>query len=248
MPDPIHTSSDRRYRMRCSPRQGELVFQVVLEHTDLWVTAQLDCSAEVLSEVRRLRGQIKSFMTTSPEFAVSLVPVEVPASAPELVRRMAGAARQCGVGPMAAVAGAIAQAVADRFAPRSRDIIVENGGDVYLHSTRDRTVGLLSRPGEGLNLGLSLHRREFPLALCASSGRIGHSLSFGRGDLVVVKSRSGAFADAAATTLANRLVTRRDVNAVLGQARQLAPAGLTGVFAQFDDQLGIWGEMELVEL
>jgi ApbE superfamily uncharacterized protein (UPF0280 family) len=149
---------------------------------------------------------------------------------------------------MAAVAGSIAQAVAEKFAPQSPDILVENGGDTYLFSDRERTIGLLTDPGQEMSLGLKLVPADFPCSLCASSGRIGHSLSLGQGDLVVVKSQSGALADAAATALANLLGDKEDVNKVLERAKELQDKGVLGVFAQCDDQLGAWGELELVSL
>lgn len=65
-----------------------------------------------------------------------------------------------------------------------RDCLVENGGDLYLISSRDRVIGLLPEPGSGLFIGVRIPAGDCPLSLCASSGRIGHSLCFGRGELV----------------------------------------------------------------
>jgi len=119
------------------------------------------------------------------------------------------------------VAGAIAQAVADRFKDLSPDILVENGGDLYLHSTKPRLAALLAKPVHGARLALNLQTREFPLALCTSSATIGHSLSFGAADLVTVKARSGALADAAATALGNLARTPQSMPLVLERAQEL---------------------------
>ncbi|MDD4953205.1 MAG: UPF0280 family protein, partial [Desulfovibrionaceae bacterium] len=173
---------------------------------------------------------------------------KVPESAPALARAMAAAAAACGVGPMAAVAGAIAQAVVERFAGLSPNLLVENGGDIFMRSTRGRTVALLAEPGSGARLGLRLEARDFPLSLCSSSGTIGHSLSLGQGDLVAVRAKDAAFADAAATALANELGAASDLEAVVALARLLAPKGLDGVFAQCRGRLAVWGRMELVAL
>ncbi len=243
-----HLSPDRSYRRTVGRGRGEVSFQAAVEETDLYIVAQADLSREVSDFLHAVRGEIKSRILIDPAFGKSLLPVEVADSAPEIVRIMARAGKACGVGPMAAVAGAIAQAVGDRFAPRSPNILVENGGDLYLRSTRERTVALLSDPESGSSLGISLGAAEFPTALCSSSGRIGHSLSLGQGDLVTVRARDAAFADAAATALANLLQEPSDLDRVLAEARKLSAFGLEGVFAQFNDKLAVWGDLELVAL
>ncbi|MDD4951147.1 MAG: UPF0280 family protein [Desulfovibrionaceae bacterium] len=243
-----HASPARTYRESVRPGRGEVAFQVVVEQTDLFVVAERDLSAELADFLRGLRAGLKTHILLQPEFARSLVPVEVPESAPALAREMARAAAACGVGPMAAVAGAIAQAVVERFAGQSPNLLVENGGDIFMRSTRGRTVALLAEPGSGARLGLRFEAREFPLGLCSSSGTIGHSLSLGQGDLVAVRAKDAAFADAAATALANELGQASDLEAVVAQARSLACMGLDGVFAQCRGRLAVWGRMDLVAL
>ncbi|QLA16547.1 UPF0280 family protein [Desulfolutivibrio sulfoxidireducens] len=248
MERPMHLDPRRAYRQTPRPRPGETAFQVVVEQTDLWIVAGRDLSAEIAAFVHGLRCGLKNHILLDPSFAASLTPVDAPDEAPELVRRMARAARTCGVGPMAAVAGAIAQAVADRFVSESPDILVENGGDIFLHSTVERIVGLLARPVEGVRLGLRIPADRFPLAVCTSSGRVGHSLSLGRADLVAVLARDGALSDAAATALANLLSSEKDLEPMLDHARRLARQGITGVFAQVGEAVGAWGDLELVVL
>ncbi len=244
----MHLDPRRTYRQTLRPRTGETAFQVVVEQTDLWIVARRDLAAEISAFVHEIRTGLKNHLLLDPDFAASLVPVDAPDQAPDLVRRMARAARACGVGPMAAVAGAIAQAVADRFVPLSPDILVENGGDIFMHSTTARTVGLLARPVEGVRLGLRIPADRFPLAVCTSSGRVGHSLSLGRADMVAVLARDGALSDAAATALANLLATERDLEPMLAQARRLFRTGVTGVFAQVGESVGAVGDLELVAL
>ena len=241
-------STHRAYREAIRPQAGETAFQVVLEQTDLFITAESDLSGPILDYVRQLRADLKNFMLLTPGFRESLRPVAAPETAPLVAREMARAAEAVNVGPMAAVAGTFAQLVADRFRPMSPNLIVENGGDIYIHSTRERVVALLSEPESGARLGLRLSRRDFPVSLCASSATIGPSLSLGQGELVVVRSRSGAFADAAATALANLIDTGEDLDLLLKQAKKFAPLGLEGVFAQAGGRLAVWGKMELVAL
>jgi ApbE superfamily uncharacterized protein (UPF0280 family) len=241
-------SPHRNYREAITPQHGEVTFQVVVEQTDLFVTAERDLSGPMLDLVHELRGELKSFMLLTPGFRESLRPVPAPDTAPLVAREMARAADLVNVGPMAAVAGTFAQLVADHFARQSPNIIVENGGDITIHSTRERLVALLGDPASGARLGLRLKKNDFPVSLCASSAFIGPSLSLGQGELVVVRSRSGAFADAAATALANLIDSGDDLDLVLASARKMAPLGLEGVFAQAGGKLGVWGKMELVAL
>jgi hypothetical protein len=240
-------STHRFYRTTGHP-DNLIRTQVVIEQTDLMVLARKDLSSEVGELVHRLRAEIRTFATLHPEFLTSLTPIPVPGKSTPLISDMLEAARIVGVGPMAAVAGSIAQHVADALAFQHPDILVENGGDVYMRSTRDRIVGILPAEDGTMVVGTPIAASDFPCALCGSSATIGHSLSFGHADLVVARSPSGAIADAAATHLANLLREKGDLPRVLARAEELAEHGLQGVLAQCDGRIGAWGKMELVAL
>lgn len=247
--DKRHLGWQRDYRKQCVCRPGEVAFQVVVEETDLRVLARKDLSAPMLHTVARLRADIKSWMALHPEFRTSLVPVVVADSAPEVVRRMTAGAALVGVGPFAAVAGVVAQMTAEAHVDVSEDLIVENGGDIFMYSCTDRVVGLLADPAGGPTMGVRVAAADCPVSLCASSATIGHSLSLGQGDLAVVRARDAALADAAATALGNRLNNRwnggASVEKALAWAESLAPLGVEGAFVQCGESLGIWGKMEL---
>lgn len=244
----MHTDPTRSYRGRLAPKPKETAFQAVVEQTDLWIVAEKELSSRIIHHVEAVRGRLKNYILLHPEFAESLTPVAVSPGAPEIAVRMAKAAKAAGVGPMAAVAGAMAQSVAERFVGESPNILVENGGDIFMHSTRDRVIGLLAKPIEGVRLGLSLPASRFPLAVCASSGTIGHSLSMGRADLVTVLGRDGAMADATATALANMVRAQEDLGPMLAAAKKLKKHGILGVFAQWGEIVAAWGELEIVAL
>ena len=233
----IHLDPHRGYRERCAPRDGEHGFQLVIGETDLRVTAVSPLPEgfkdALAARVRTLRGELEAWIVLHPEFRHSLVPVPLSCSAPppEIVRRMTEASAIAGVGPFAAVAGTIAQMAAESLVDRSPDLIIENGGDIFMYSRRDRVVGLLPDPESGVLIGLNVAASACPLALCASSATIGHSLSFGQ--------------DALATALCNRLQGPGDVKAVVGYARRFVKHGLTGIFAQCGGAIGVWGDMEL---
>jgi ApbE superfamily uncharacterized protein (UPF0280 family) len=251
VPFPRSIASARSYRTATRPRDGECAFQVMVEETDLHIVARRHLAREALDAVHGLRSRLKAFILCRPEFGASLEPVDVPPASHPVIRAMADAARACGVGPMAAVAGAVAEHVARALAPHTADVLVENGGDTYLVSTRDRTIALLADPSRGASLGVRIPAAEFPVSLCASSATYGHSLSLGRGDLVVVRSPSGVFADAAATALCNELRAESDVERILESAQGLARGEgprLEGVFVQCGQRMGAWGRMELALL
>ncbi len=238
----------RGYRSLCAPKDNEKAYQVVLEQSDLLVISSVDLRFQILDRLFLVRRDLINYITLHPEFSSSLHPVKVSPKAPLIVRKMAEAAEVFGVGPMAAVAGAIAQDIADHFQKISRDIIVENGGDIYLHSNRSRTVALLPHPEEKAALGLRIDSREFPCSVCSSSATIGHSLSLGRGDLVAVKAGSGAMADAAATALCNLV---RDKKSLAGLEKKVSGhlgREISGVLAQLGQNLAVIGDMELTAL
>lgn len=243
-----HTDHTRGYRKSVALSDNETSFQIVVEQTDLFIVAEKNLKDEALAAVHEIRGILNAHFVLNPEFATSLVPVAVPADVHPVIKAMADGAIACKVGPMAAVAGAVAQFVADQLLPNSPNVIVENGGDIYMHSTNPRKIGLLADPDSGTKIGLAIEAKDFPLSICSSSGTIGHSLSLGNGDLVTVRAKDARFADAAATTLANLLKSPADVPLVIEKARALSEHGLDGIFVQYDSKIGAWGNLELIAL
>ena len=246
-----NTGKGRFYR-KLVERAGERSFQVVVGQSDLWITVAASAPETLeetaLQRVTELRGQIHAWMILDPEFGESLVPVAARPGAPEVIRRMCSASRIMGVGPMACVAGAVAGCTAETLLPWSSECIVENGGDIMLHSSKERVVAMLSETEGGTRIGLRLQKEDFPVSVCASSSFIGHSLSLGRGELAVVRSPDPFLADAAATAFCNMLKSAEDASKVAEQAALYADAGVEGVFLQCGGNIGIWGRMELTGL
>lgn len=242
-----HLAPFRTYRSGGAPAGRETAFQVVVEQTDLYVVAPAEMSREVGEVVRSLRGALRAHIELQPEFATRLSPLDPGPNAPEIARRMAESSAPFKVGPMAAVAGTMAQMVSEAF-PESGDFLVENGGDLYLRSSRERVIGILTDPTGEAALGVRLRPSEFPVSFCASSATIGHSLSLGGADLVVVRAAQAGIADAAATALANRLHDARGLEAVTSLARSWQDRGIQGLFAQAEGKIAVWGRMELEAL
>jgi hypothetical protein len=237
----------RIYRYTGAPSEGLVAFEVTVLETDLLVLAGTDLSDEALDLVVEARRDLEAHIARDGRFAESWVPVDAPADSAPIVRAMADAARAAGVGPMAAVAGAMAELVARGLLPHTPEVIVENGGDDYLILARERIVGIAAG-GSALTgrLGLRIAPGSTPLGIATSSGTVGPSVSLGRADAVTVLAASGALADAAATTAGNVVHGPRDIDAGLAAARGVE--GVLGAVIVVGDTFGAWGAVDLVRL
>jgi ApbE superfamily uncharacterized protein (UPF0280 family) len=222
-------SQERHYQ---SFTHREAVFRICCSKSDA-----------VMAEILRQRDILEGYIEQHPLFRHALEPIALRPDAPEVAQRMAHAADLVGVGPMAAVAGVMAQLAAqaglDAGAPEA---IVENGGDIYLRTLESVTVGLYPGTAELTEkLAFSLEAADTPLAICSSSGRMGPSMSRGACDLAAVTADDAALADAAATQAANLVRTVKDVNPAL--ERIAAIAGVKGVMIVKQDQVGLAGQL-----
>ena len=163
--------------------------------------------------------------------------------APPSAQQMACAADQVGVGPMAAVAGIMAQLAARAGIEAGADeVIVENGGDIYLQATEPVVIELFAGSDKlPRRLGFSLKPEDTPISICSSSGKMGHSTSLGLCDLATVVSKNAALADAAATQAANLVRNAKDVEPALN--RIAAIDGVDGILIVKDDHLGMAGKL-----
>ena len=225
--------------------QGLVSFHVVVKETDLYIRASSDLKIEEARNlVLKYRRILEEYIERHPSFATSLEPLTVDEDAPAIIGEMANASAKVDVGPMAAVAGAIAQFVGEELLSHSSEVIIENGGDIYLKSLKDRTVAIYAggSPLSG-KIGLEIKAAETPLSICTSSGTVGHSLSLGKADAVVVASKSATLADAAATAIGNIIIRPDDIAAGIEFAKHIE--GLLGVVIIKDDKIGIWGNLTI---
>jgi uncharacterized protein len=223
-----------------------IAFSVTEKETNLYIRAGSNLQKKARRLVLKYRDQLEGYIGHNPAFQTSLEPVTVPENAPAIVREMAEAGKKVGVGPMAAVAGAIAEYVGRELLTFTPEIIVENGGDIYLKILKKRIVGIYAgdSPLSG-KIGLEINPRDTPLGACTSSGTVGHSLSFGKADAVVVVAASAILADAAATAIGNRVKQPEDIDKALEYARDIG--GLKGVVIIIGKSVGAWGEVKLCE-
>jgi len=198
-------------------------------------------------EIIRQRTILEEYIVRQPEFKTSLVPLRPLQDAPEIAMRMCRAAMDVGVGPMAAVAGAIAQWAAEAAVHEGdEDVIVENGGDIFMVVSNPLSIGIHAGPKNPFNgLAFSVEPDDTPLAICSSSSMMGHSMSMGACDLATVVAKDAALADAAATLAANLVATPEDLEPTA--ARILAVPGVLGVLLVKSDKMAIQGTLpELV--
>ena len=219
-------------------------FNVKVRETDLYISAMTNLKKKAHRLVIKYREKLDNYIRQHPAFATSLKPLPVFIDAPDIVKVMAEAAEKAGVGPMAAVAGAIAESVGNELLSYSSEIIVENGGDIFLKSREKRVVGIYAgdSPLTG-KIGLEINAEDTPLGICTSSGTIGHSFSEGMADAVVVLSKSAALADAAATAIGNRVMGADDIPQGIDFAQEIKD--ITGILIIKDDKMGFWGEVKL---
>jgi hypothetical protein len=228
-------------------RDKDLIsFTVAVKESDLYVRATRNLSRKALRVLLKHRESLEGYIQRQPAFLTSLEPLAVAPDAPLIVKAMAEAAEKAGVGPMAAVAGAIAEYVGKELLPFSREVIVENGGDIYLKSEKTRSIGIYageSSPFTG-KLALKIDPKETPLGVCTSAGTVGHSLSFGNCDAAILVSSSASLADAAATAVGNLIHSADDIAKGIDFAKRVE--GIKGVVIIKDERIGVWGDIRLV--
>jgi len=222
-------------------------FQVIVKETDLLVRAERDFSKETRESVLKYRYQLETYIAINPEFQKSLVPLTDDLYAPEIVREMIRTSQSALVGPMAGVAGAMAEWVSKDLLEQSKEVIVENGGDIYLATSKERTIGIYAGDSPlSLKIGIVISPEETPLGVCTSSGTVGPSLSFGNANAVCILSKSAALADAAATAVGNVVKEKKDIQSGLQKGREIV--GVLGTLIIFEEKMGVWGNVKLAQL
>jgi hypothetical protein len=235
---------ERNYRRLVSDNKLQS-YQVTVRETDLLISSDVELKQSALDSVHRHRAYLEAYISRHPEFLSALAPLAPDDLAPDIVRDMLNAARLTGVGPMAAVAGAVAQRVGQDLLSHTSNVIVENGGDIFLKCHNEMKIGIFAGASPlSSRLVIRIRPEETPVGVCTSSGTVGPSLSFGAADAVCVKSGSAALADAAATAIGNRVKTKKDIKKALNFGAGIK--GVLGILIIVEDELGVLGEMELI--
>jgi len=234
---------ERSYR-RSTGSADLIAHEVIVGETDVFISAEKDVSDIAGKIIRKYRSEIEAYITGHPEFKTSLEPVDVNLPAPDIVKDMIRASKSAGVGPMAAVAGAIAEFTGKEILALSRQVIIENGGDIFMVSEIERTVAVFAGNSPLTNrLFIKVKPEDTPIGICTSSGTVGHSLSFGKADACVIMAVSASLADAVATGTCNRVKNKEDIKQALEFA--LSITGVRGALIAYEKDFGVLGNVEL---
>ncbi len=222
--------------------------QITARETDLQVLANKPVPKEFIEErIRAYRWDIENYIIKEHRFLTALKPIPVELTAPGIIKEMAQHAKAANVGPMATVAGAIAEFLGNDLLKKGyRQVIIENGGDIFIKTTKVRAIGIYAGSSKLWNkLRLKIKPKDTPMGICTSSGTIGHSLSFGCADSVIILSKNTALADAVATATANLVTTKKDLQKAVDFARGIK--GVLGVIIILKNNLISWGKVEFME-
>lgn len=220
-------------------------FQVKEVESDLYIRANQELTSYARPALLNFRAQIENYIDSHPLFKSTLLPYLPDDKAPEIINSMIKAASLCGVGPMAAVAGAIAEFVGKELLNYTPEVIVENGGDIFIKSDKARRVSIFAgRSPLSQKIILEIESQKNYIGVCTSSGTVGPSLSFGQADAVTVISNSVLLADAAATAVGNIIKTKEDIEQGLIYAQKIK--GIKGVVIIKDDKMGLWGDINFM--
>ena len=233
-----------RFYRKWAKTTGLITQEVIIGETDIFISAEKDIKKTAQRIVKGYRDKIESYIKLNPQFRTSLEPLDLDLHEPDIVKDMIRASKLAGVGPMASVAGAIAEFAGKELLSYSGQIIIENGGDIFLKSDVERTIAIFAgdSPLTG-KLFIKIKSQDTPLGICTSSGTVGHSLSFGKADACVIISKSTSLADAVATAMCNRVKRKEDIRSALSFAMSIN--GVKGTLVIYGKEFGVSGDIEL---
>ena len=210
------------------------------------ITDRPEALSAAVSGIKGHRAELEAYVQRDPVFQLVLDPIDV-VDGPEVAMLMAEASRRASVGPMAAVAGVLADlAVREMLGAGARVAVVENGGEACFHS--DRPMDIAIQAGETpLSRRVGFRLEEFPVGVATSSGLFSHALSFGEAEAATVFAENAGIADAVATSVAN-VVKGDDEKVVVEEAVDLGLSieGVQGVFIIYRGHVGLGGEVPTI--
>ena len=237
---------ERSYRSRFSDDERRW-FCVKFLESDLWIgvdrgSYSASMEADAYAMLVELRRSMDAYLLMDPAYKTALTPYDAGLEAPEILKSMSKVSHKTGIGPMSAVAGAVALKVAEFLG--TNEVIVENGGDIYAKAGSDMDISVFAGQSPlSEKIGLHIPAASFPLGICTSSGTVGPSLSLGRADAVMIVCRDVMLADSYATAMANRIKTTDDLQPVIDRIQEIPE--ILGAIAVKDDRMAITGQFEL---
>lgn len=222
--------------------------RIMVEESDISISSDVDLDEDFLkSRILDYRKNIEKYILCDRTFLTSLKPMRVSKDAPLIVKDMALAAKKAGVGPMAAVAGAIADYLAKDLKGMTKELIIENGGDIFLKTRMKRRIGIYAGDSKlSGKIVIEIDAQKTPLGICTSSGTVGHSLNFGITDATVILAKSATLADAVATATSNIVKKPDDIKKAINFAKSIKD--ISAVMIIVKDLLSAWGDIKIDKL
>jgi hypothetical protein len=220
-------------------------YNVKIAESDLLISSDTNLADEALKSLARHRHSLETYIKSHPHFLTSLLPLPEDDLAPPIVRDMLNKAKICGVGPMAGVAGAVSEFVGYDLLNQTKNLIIENGGDIFIKSENKLIVSVYAGKSPlSYNVNFIVKPQDSPLGICTSSATVGPSLSFGKADAVCVISKSSTLADAAASAIGNKVKSKNDIKPALDFGINIK--GVTGIIIIIGNEMGAIGEVHFV--
>ena len=234
----------KRFYRGWSKDSGLIGQEVIVKETDLFIFAEKDIKDIATEIVKKYRARIEDYIRKRPEFMASLEPISQDESAPDIIKEMIRTTGLAGVGPMASVAGAVAEFSGKELLVYTKQIIIENGGDIFIKSDKERVAAIYTGDSALSNkIFIKIKPEDTPIGICTSSGTVGHSLSFGKADACVIIAKSATLADAVATAACNRVKEKNDIAPCLEFA--LSIKGVKGAIIILGKDFESMGDIEL---
>jgi hypothetical protein len=225
--------------------KAKFVREVSHKESDLYVASDSAIDEKLLAGIlKKYYRQIEEYIEKNPGFATSLSPLEVDIKAPAIIQDMLKVSGLTGIGPFASVAGAVAYYVGREILRYADEVIIENGGDLFLKINEDKRIGVYLGDRFALKaVTLKIKKRTRPFGIASSSSSIGHSLNFGKADLLTVIARDAIIADGFATALSNRIQDEAGLCEVMNLAQ--VNDAISGMLIFFGGKIYLWGELEI---
>lgn len=225
-------------------------FILQIEETDLWIGISkgfLDKGLEksLLKFLEEKRKILKDYIIKDPVFGSTLIPYHVKEGTPDFIQKMSKLSFLAGVGPMAGVAGAFSQLAGEYLKNKNiPEIIIENGGDIFTSGINEIKIGVFAGGSPfSNNISLEIELKQRDMGICSSSGAFGHSLSFGKADIVTIISENVITADLFATAVCNKIKKKEDIEEIINELKCVKE--IEGALIILEDKLGAFGNFRI---
>jgi ApbE superfamily uncharacterized protein (UPF0280 family) len=236
MPSVYDIYERKNYRNRI-PLAQAVSFEVEVRETHLHIQAHSDLGAKAKDAVFRYRYQIEEYLRQHPALRETSAPIQIYASAPEIVRYTDIASRNTSVPPMHCMSGAIADFVGRDLAQDTANIVVASGGDAFIKSSYPLEISLWAQGSplhERLVVRLPAFKKCFGISTYVPNKKI-HA--------VTVISRSACWASSFAADIGLRLARGEGLSSVLDRAKDYKDVG--GIILVSGATIVVGGDMVL---